>query len=164
MHAVKDIDEHSKRGKAGEPHVRRPIERAQQEQVEEYGHGRYPRHQRHPPVLRLPSLRHQVVEDLENGDRYHGAAAEEHRLGQPGGRKLPYQGECDGDGGEGEQEGNGRPGVRRAHRDVAPVDHGVAYHVEDEERADGYEIEEDVEVGEESDCRRKDSCIERSIS
>lgn len=75
---------------------------------------------------------------------------------------MPKEGEGQGGEGEREEEGGGGPGAvgvgAGARGDVAAVDDGVGHHVEDEEGADGDEVEEDVEVREQRDRRREQPC------
>jgi hypothetical protein len=83
------------------------------------------------------------------------AAGEEPRLDAAGGRRelVPQQRETERDERQGEEERQRRAPPPVAVAGVAVEHDGVGHHVEDEERADGDEVEEHVEVREQRQRR-----------
>ncbi|BAT12752.1 Os11g0155425, partial [Oryza sativa Japonica Group] len=158
VHAVEHVDEHGGGGEEAEADVGGAVEGAEEEDVEEHRRRGHPRHGRDAPQLRPPRLRHQRP---ERADRRHGGRAarrEEPRPGAPRRRELPQQREAERHEREGGEEHERRPraavvGVVVVGGDVAAVDDGVGDHVEDEERADGDEVEQHVELREQRQRR-----------
>uniref|UniRef100_J3LR28 Uncharacterized protein n=1 Tax=Oryza brachyantha TaxID=4533 RepID=J3LR28_ORYBR len=151
VQADEEVVHEQRRRPYPEPHERLGVDGAQQEDVDGDGRRRQPRHQRHPPQLRRPRLRH----ERPQARRRRQPRRHRHRVRHP---PAPVQAPVRGrrhrrrqDGGDARRElvPVGRGGLPR---DVVAADeerHGDEH--EDEERGDGEEVGEDVEVGEEGD-------------
>jgi hypothetical protein len=162
VHAVEHVYQQRGDREEPEPDVGGPVQRAQQEDVEEHGRRGHPRHPGHAPQLGRVRLRHQRLERGDRGDRERRARGEEARPHAALGRgQLPDQREGERDEGEGGEERERRPGAAGAPKlgaDVAAVHDGVGHHVEDEERADADEVEQDVQLREQRQRRREEAC------
>lgn len=105
MDTVQEINRYGYGREDAEPHIRRPVQRSQQEHVQEDRNRRHPGHRRHHPQVWFPRLRHHCPESLHHDDGGDHAHAEQQAPVEPRRCELPEEGESERHCREGGEEG-----------------------------------------------------------
>lgn len=97
------------------------------------------------------------MENKHDAYSQHRTCTEHESLDLPLWRKLPDEGEDKRDGGEQCEKSECRPWLGGSYWDVTLENESVCDHVEDEQGSNGYEVQQDVKVGEEGKNRRENA-------